>query len=184
MENQINLSQFMDSLKANKAVMSTIPMGYVAGLPIVQIIGKKVCLVVPYFRFVRSGEPDKSQIHPIKYTVTALWPSGRIIKLEDLEYNPKFANVDFRRPIGLFRHEAIKQYNAGQYRQKKAELYAMYDKFVDFLQHGGEYTGQEQDGFRALLNIMLEPCLAPIYRALDEKFATMFLASKGCGQDG
>jgi hypothetical protein len=175
MNKQITLNDFLNELKKNMVIASTIPMGYIAGLPIVQMKKKKVCLIIPYFNFVRSGETDKSLIHPIKFTVTVLWRSGRVIKMEDMEYDPRFENVDFQKPIGLFRHEAIKQYNAGQYREKKSELFEMYDKLIGFLQDGGEYSAQDEEDFKALFNVILEPSLVPIYKALDPKFAAKFI---------
>ena len=175
MEKQITLKEFLGKLKRNETVLSTIPMGLVAGLPIVQIRNKEVCLIVPYFRFVGSREADKSLVYPIKYTVKVLWSSGRVVGMEDLEYNQMFSKVDFKKPIGKFRHEAIKQFNAGQYREKRSELFSMYDKLINHLQDDTEFTEEDEASFSDLLSIILEPSLVPIYKALDPKFTGRFI---------
>lgn len=178
MDKQINLSGFVAALKKNSIAMAAIPMGYSAGLPILSIKKKKVCITVPFFKFAQVNEVDKSLIFPIRYTLTALWATGKIIELRDLAYHPRFENVDFSKPIGLFRHQSIQEFNAGQYRQKREELYSMYDKLIAFLQDDAEYTQQDESEFTTLLNIILEPSLVPIYRALGDEFATKFITEK------
>ena len=131
--------------------------------------------MLPYFRFVRGEEADKSLIYPIKYQATYLWPSGKLIEFEDLEYNPVYSKVDFSKPIGTFRHEAIQKYNSGQYEEKRAELYSFYDTLIDFLVNGSEFTAEAEKSFKDLLNVIIEPSLVPIYKVLDEKFARRFL---------
>lgn len=175
MENRKSLESFLNSLNRSPVVGSCIPRGFTAGLPIVQIRNRQICLMVPYFRFNRATEVDKSLVYPIKYCVTALWETGRIIGFEDLAYSETFTSIDFTRPVGLFRHESIKHLDEKQYREKKGELFSMYEEFIGFLTDGGEFHADRQAAFISLLNTILEPSLAPIYKCLDPKFASRFI---------
>lgn len=175
MENNICLKDVINKIRKCDFVKKTIPLGFGPGLPTIQINNKNICVLVPFFKFVNSTELDKSLIFPIKYTVTALWPSGKIVGFEDLKYNPVFEKVDYTKPIGFFRHDAIKQYNSGQYRVKRDELLSMYDKFIDFLIGNTEFTEEDEEKFVKLLNIIIEPSLVPVYKVIDKNFSGKFI---------
>lgn len=52
----------------------------------------------------------------------------------------------------------------------------MYDKLANAILYGEEYSDLEFSGFRELLNIMIEPSLKPIYKALDSDFYNTYFA--------
>ena len=95
---------------------------------------------------------------------------------EDLSVNAVFSKIDFEKPIGYFRHESIKNFTKQEYKAKKEELYAMYDKIINALLNNARYTEADNDAFKTLLNIMIEPSLKPMYTALDEEFYKKYLA--------
>jgi len=175
MQTELDIKNLLEELKKNKTVRTVIPMGFVAGLPIVQIKNKAVCLEIPYFKFVRSEVPDQSLIYPIRYTVSVLADNGRLIGFEDLFFDERFETTDFNKAIGRFRHEAIQKYNYGQYLEKKDTLYALYNRFISFLYVNTQFTRQDMQSLIRLINILIEPALVPAYKVLDSKFAGKFL---------
>lgn len=166
------------SLKSNKLIQhSNIPMGYVPGLPIISILNGNLCMKVPYLKYKVTGEVDKTFVYPIKFIVTISIPEETIIGIEDLSFNVSFANVEFNNPIGLFRHDAIKNLNKEAYYNLRKSLYVEYDKIVCYLTNGGAYTLTDESHFKTLFNVILEPSLHPFYRAIDSDFSNKYLIS-------
>lgn len=177
MKNKINIAETIKEIKTSGFLLNCkLPLGYISGLPMLQIKNDRLCLVIPYLRYKVTGEVDKTLVFPIKYTVTISLPDKSVIGFENLSFNPAFKEVDFTKPIGLFRHEAIRQYSKTEYKKKRAELFSMYDKLANAILYGEEYSDLEFAGFRALLNIMIEPSLKPIYKALDTDFYNTYFA--------
>jgi len=175
MNSNCTVEVLLENIKKQEFYRGVIPIGFGAGLPIIKIIDKQTYIMIPFFRFDRVNELDKSLIYPIKFQITVKWPSGKLVSFEDYQINPAFIKVDFSKPIGYFRHEAIKMYNSGQYNEKRKELYSLYDKLLNFLLVGDDFTSQDEDKFKELLNMIIEPSLVPIYRVLDQKFSSRFL---------
>lgn len=172
----ISVKEILKELGTSGFIMNCrMPMGYAAGFPILQIKNQSLCLLVPYFKVRTTGEVDKTQVFPIRYTVTLELPKGAVVKYEDLSFHPAFGKIDFSKPVGYFRHDSIKQYNKRQYAEKKEELLSFYDKVINALLFGTEYTKADEEELRRLLQIMLEPSLLPQYRALDKDFYHKYL---------
>ena len=87
-----------------------------------------------------------------------------------MEYHPAFGKVDFCKPIGYFRHEAIRAYSRKEYQALYQDLMAEYDKVANMLIFGDPYTASDENHMRELLRLLVEPCLRPIYRILDSEF--------------
>ena len=176
MENKISIQSIIKELKTNDFVLNcAMPMGYVAGLPILQIANEQLCLKVPYLKYRVTGEVDKTLVYPIRYTVTLVLPEKRVSGFQDLSLDSAFAAVDFGAPIGLFRHEAIRNLNKAEYNALRDELFAQYDKVVDALLNDAEYGEDDEIRMRELLQQLLEPSLLPIYKALDADFFEKYL---------
>ncbi len=154
---------------------SSIPLEYVAGTPLFRICNSQLYLVVPFLRYKVTGKEDKTYVYPIKYTVTLSIPDKKIVSFEDLSSNRIFRKVDFNKPIGLFRHESIKRYTQKQFIKEKDKLFAAYDRIIAELIENKRYLKADGEEFKTLLNILLEPSLKPIYKALDKDFAEKFL---------
>ena len=54
-------------------------------------------------------------------------------------------------------------------------LYEEYDKIVDSLINGKEYSTNDETKFRSLFNTILEPSLRPFYKAIDKDFANKYI---------
>ncbi len=177
MKELFSVKQCVKEIKNSDFVRkSIIPLEYVAGTPLFRMCNSKVYLVIPFLRYKVTGEVDKTYVYPIRYTVTVSIPERKIVGFEDLGSNPVFRKVDFSKPIGLFRHESIKQYTQKQFKTEKDKLFALYDKIIMELTDNQRYLKADGDEFTALLKTLLEPSLKPIYKVLDKEFYNKFLA--------
>lgn len=154
----------------------SIPLGYVTDIPVLKQVNGKYCLAVPFINYKRTGVVDKTLVFPIKYVVTVSLPGGNIVGFEDLSYNAKFKKVDFSKPIGFFRHDAVKEYTKDEYDEKKAELYSAYSKIAEAKLEGQAVPENAEKTFSELIRIILEPSVYPIYKAIDEEFYNKYLA--------
>jgi hypothetical protein len=174
----ISMINIIDFLKEEKTESFQIgcgmPIGYVAGLPIISKKGDKVLLKVPFLKYKVTGVVDKTLVFPVKYVLTYSLPDMKPVGFEDLEYNSAFRKLEFDKPIGYFRHEAIKSWSKKTYKAKKEELMGLYDKLATALVENGAFS--EEESFKALLKTVIEPSVMPIYKALDGKFYDKYLA--------
>ena len=152
-----------------------MPIEYRAGLPILKIVNSKLCLVIPFLKYKITGEKDKTQVFPTKYVVTVSLPDAKPIGFEDLRYNPEFCDINFEEPVGLFRHESVKQFTKQEYSQKRDELFDMYEKIIASLLYGENYTQKDDAEFSALFNVMLEPSLKPFYKVINSDFYNKYI---------
>lgn len=171
----IDICKFLRKSKAEDFYLGcNMYMGYVAGLPIISAVGNKLCLKVPYLKYKVTGEVDKTLVYPVKYVLTYSLPDLKPVGFEDLEYNKTFRKVEFNRPIGYFRHDAIKALSKKEYADKKAELFSMYNELAASLIENKPYSRINE--FKKLLNIIIEPSVKPIYKALDNTFYKNYLS--------
>lgn len=177
MNNSFSTEVLIKSLKSNAFILnSSMPMGYVPGLPILCILNGNFCMKIPFLKYMVTGEIDKTFIYPIKYVATAIIPEGQIVAFEDLSLMETFAKVNFAKPIGTFRHEAIKDLDKTSYDRLRSSLYAEYDKIIASLTNGKEYTDSEEITFKRLFNLILEPSLRPFYKAIEPNFANKYIS--------
>ena len=175
MEN-ISLKQIIKNLKNRPELSGAgIPLEYNAGYPIMFIRNSKLCVLVPFLKYKITGIVDQTLVYPVKYTVTLVLPECKVCAFENLVVNSQFEKVDFSKPIGFFRHESVKQFTKSEYEMKRDELFGMYDKMIQALIYGGEYSDEDDEAFRNLLNILIEPSLKPIYKTLDRDFYDKYL---------
>ena len=157
MKEKFSIEKFLNEFKNSKAVQAIVPMGYVPNLPIITSVNGELCMRVPMMKYKVTGVVDKTLVYPVKYVYTVTIPDGNVINFENLAYNGAFVNVDFSKPVGTFRHEAVKDMNKAEYGALRSSLFAEYDKMIDFLANNAE------------------PSLKPFYHAIDNNFAARFL---------
>ncbi len=176
MKNTINTAEIIKEVKTSEFLLNCrLPLGYVSGYPILQIKNDRLCMLIPYLKYRTTGEVDKTLVYPIKYTLTVSLPDKKFIGFEDLAFNPVFGKVDFNKPIGLFRHDSIKDLNKTEYRTKKSELYSMYDLAANAVLGTADYSDEDAEEFSQLLSALLEPSLKPIYKVLDADFYASYI---------
>lgn len=177
MDKKINTKKLLKSLKTNEFVLNCrMPMGYATGIPVLKICNGCLCMVVPYLKYHVTGELDKTLIYPIRNLITISLPDEKIVGFEDLRFNPKYEKVNFSMPIGLFRPDKLKEVNKKEYEALKTELFALYDKLIDALVNGTAFDGADDARIGELLDLLVEPCHYPAYRAIDIDFYSKYLA--------
>lgn len=177
MDNRISIEKIIKEIKTSDFVLNCkMPMGYSAGLPVLQIKNGSLCLMIPYLKYKVTGEVDKTLVFPIRYTVSLELPEQNIIGFADLSFDKNFEKLDFAKPIGLFRHNSIKAFSKAEYQSKRSELFALYNKLANALVYGEEFTDADDIKMRELLRLLVEPSLNPIYKALDKDFYNKYLA--------
>lgn len=173
--NDINIAEFIKKEKTSEFLLGcSLPLGYVSSLPIVGVVAGKLCLKIPYLKYKVTGEIDKTLVFPVKYVLSYSLPDLKPIAFEDLSFNPAFRKVDFNKPIGFFRHEAIKSLSKAEYQKSRNELLSMYDNVIKAIITKTPYSGTSM--FKKLLGTILEPSVKPIYKVLDKKFYDNFLS--------
>lgn len=175
--NKISIDTIINKLKTNDFTLNcAMPLGYCAGLPVLQIKNGALCLLIPYLKYKVTGVVDKTLVYPIRYTISVELPENRVIGFSDLSFNKSFEKVDFNKPIGYFRHDSIKNLTKNEYKEKRQELLSLYSKMADSLVYGTEFTEEDNNNMRDLLRLLVEPSLYTIYRVLDKDFYNRFLA--------
>lgn len=177
MDKKTDIKKLLKSLKTDSFVLGCkMPMGYSYGLPILKITNGRLCMVVPFLKYKMTGIVDKTLIYPIRNTVTFSLPEKNWISFEDLRYDEKFSKIDFAKPIGYFRPEKLKNVSKSEYNKLKDELFEEYNKVIDALLYDGEYSDEDEARMKELLGLLVEPCLYPLYKAIDKDFYEKYLA--------
>ncbi|MCD8111040.1 MAG: hypothetical protein LUE14_13310 [Clostridiales bacterium] len=177
MDKNISVKSLMKELRNGDFVLNCrMPMKYTAGFPVFGMKNRKACLTIPFSFYKVTGETDRTEVYPIKYTVTVLLPEGKPAGFEDLEIHPDFKDTDFQKQIGYFRHESIRALNKRDYAAAKEKLYGLYDKMIAALLTGEEADAAEQKEFSELLGRLMPPSLKPQYKLLDEDFYSRYLS--------
>lgn len=176
MENKCSVEKILKELKTSPLFLNlALPLGYTPGIPLLKVCNEQLCLQIPYLKYRVTGVVDKTLVYPIRYVLTLVLPEKKLVDFQDLSFQPQFQKVDFNAPVGLFRHEGVRHMNKAEYRQARKDLFAHYDKVIQALLYGAEYTPEEETQMRTLLRAMVEPSQLPIYRALDEDFYNKYL---------
>ncbi len=171
MENQ-SIKAFIEMIRKGDTARSLIPMEFVSGLPILSLRKGEICVTIPYY-FVKVQPQDKTLIYPLEYSITALWSNGLIVDYKNFNFVPAMKKLDFSKPVGTFRHEAIKHLNKQQYMELKNELLDCYDSYLTCIAEKKPF--EKQARMKELLNLLMEPCQKPMYMILGRKFFEEFL---------
>lgn len=183
MENKDNtaISRLYKSLKSREEVRALIPMGYVAGMPIIAIKNEQLVAQVPFLRYKITGEVDRTLVFPIRYIMEYLVPEGHAVGFKDLAMEPEYADYNFDQVIGFFRHQAVKHLDREAFMKLKEQILAQYDKLVSFLIGESEdYTPTDDQTLASNLQTIIEPFVIKQYASLNNDFYNKYLTN----QDG
>ena len=103
---------------------------------------------------------------PPEYKLTVDYPSGKLISFENLRLDYRYAKVNFDKPLGMFRHEAIKHLDRDGYKKAKEDLYEALNRLIAFLGDEGEFTKEDEEKLSGLYTMMTEPPLNPLHQFL------------------
>lgn len=174
----VPIEQIKNNLKESKFLLHcNIPLGYSSGFPVLQIRNDCLCVTFPYLKYQTTGEVDKTLVYPIRYAITLELPTEKIISFEDYEYKEEYKKIDFDKPVGFFRHEAIKDLNKKEYFEARKQLMLEYDKVINSIFGNSKYTRTDEERMRKLLKMLIEPSLLPMYRVIDKDFYEKYLSA-------
>ena len=174
---EIQIADIINNIKNSDFFLNcAVPMGYVDALPILSVRNGKLCVLLPLLKYKVTGVVDKTLVYPVRFVVTYSISEKRAVGFTDLSYDEFYRKVDFDAPIGFFRHEEIQHLTKKEYKEKRDELYSMYDKVIGAITEGKSYTEEDEESFISLINVLLEPSLRPIYETIDKDFYEKYLS--------
>ena len=176
MAKEFSMKKIIASVKTSDFLINcAMPMGYSEGFPMLRQCNGEVFVMIPFLKFQVTGKVDQTLVYPIRFVITVRARDGKIVGYQDLISDSRFAKVNFEQPIGLFRHEAIRDWNKQTYRENRQMLYRLYDATCDAMANG-QVPQELTEQLSQLLKQMVEPSQLPIYRALYGAFFNTYLA--------
>lgn len=168
--------EILKSLKTNEFLLnSNIPMGYTPGIPMLSLRNGEPCLVIPFLKYQMTGEIDKTRVFAPRFVITVVMNEGKVVKYEDLMYDSRFEEVDFRKPVGLFRHSSIRHLKKDDYNKMRNDIYALLDALSDSMTGRMEFDEMDAMKFSKLFSVLLEPSMKPFYHAIDKIFFETYI---------
>ena len=168
--------EILKNLKTNEFLLnSNIPMGYTPGIPMLSLHNGEPCLVIPFLKYQMTGEIDKTRVFAPRFVVTVVMNEGKVVKYEDLMYDSRFEEVDFKKPVGLFRHSSISHLKKDDYRKMRNEIYSLLDALGDSIIGKMEFDEMDAMKFNKLFSVLLEPSMKPFYHAIDKSFFETYI---------
>lgn len=168
--------EILKSLKTNEFLLnSNIPMGYTPGLPMLSLCNGEPCFVIPYMKYQVTGEVDKTRVFAPRFVVTVTAKNGNVVKYEDLMYDSRFEEVDFKKSVGLFRHSAIRHLKKEDYYKMRNELYYLLDGLAGSMTGKVEFDDMDAMKISRLFAVLLEPSVKPFYHAINKTFFETYI---------
>lgn len=157
----------IDKLNKSSARGFLVPMEMSSGWPSVSIKNGRVCITIPYFK-TAPGESGQIFLFPLSYSVTLTWPEGNIVSFLRHSFDKEYKGIDFSKPVGTFKHEAIKALDKAAYILAKESCFAFYDELIECIIEQKDFT--HQDEMSVLLGQLMEPSLLPMYQKIAPQF--------------
>ena len=168
--------EILKSLKTNEFLLSSnIPMGYTPGIPMLSLRNGEPCLVIPFLKYQMTGEIDKTRVFAPRFVVTVTMNKGNVVKYEDLMYDSRFEEIDFKKPVGLFRHTAVKHLKKDDYNKMRNDLYSLLDCLGNSMIGKMEFDEMDNMKLSKIFAILLEPSVKPFYHAIDKLFFETYI---------
>ena len=171
------ISKLLKTIKSRDEVRLLLPLGYIPGMPIISIKNEQLVAMIPFLRYKKTGEKDRTLVYPIKYVLEYLIPEEKLVVFKDLSLDNNFANINFNQSIGFFRHDAIKSLDKEAYDSLRNEVLNQYDSIVNFLITGTGHEFIDERKFKNSLQMIIEPFLTYSYAKLDIDFYNKYIKS-------
>lgn len=151
-----------------------IPMEASIGWPITIRKNGKVYAKFPFFGQKSTGNGEWDLTPPFA-TITFDWSNFIPVEYINLRFQNPAPELTWQGTIGVFPHSAIKQrMNTSEYKQKRQELFVMYDELFQALATGKSSKSKDRE-FSQLFSLLIEEPLIPYYRVIGKKFIDHFL---------
>lgn len=182
METNYSIRNIIKQIKSEYLLHCRVPQDYSSGLPLLVYRNENLCMIVPYLRYRITGKKNGTLVFQIKYAVTVDLPplpdpeaksteqALRIVRFEDLAYDPRFKDFEFNMPVGLFKHQAIIDLTKKEYNDLRDELFTLYDKLAVSLISGYDMDKEDVARMRELFGRIVEPSTLKVYKMLDRDF--------------
>lgn len=166
----VSIKEMLHIINCSNAVRTSVPMGMGAGLPMLEIADGQLLVSVFYYKSIPKPN-DKTELYAPRNIISVSCPDGRLASFRTLPYEAKYADLDYSKPVGTFRHKAIQHLDHKGYVEKKNELYALLDKQIAYLGgQNGVFTAEDREKLRELYEMLCEPPLRMFYRDMSPKF--------------
>lgn len=168
--------EILKSLKTNEFLThSTISLGYTPGLPMAASLNGIPCLIVPFLKYQMTGKVDATQVYAPRYVAVVEVKHGTVVGFNDLSFDKRFGQVDFNKPIGLFRHAAIHHLNKMEFDELRNKLYGMIDTLCESMEKKEEFDEMDTQRIAKLFSMLIEPSVKPFYHAIDKSFFEAYI---------
>ena len=174
MKNNI-VSELFASLKRRPEIQALIPMGYTPGIPVFSSRQDELCVEIPFLRYRTTGEIDRTLVYPVRYMATYVIPEMKMVSFVDFAFTKMADNVDFNKPVGYFRHEAIANLNQKEYNDLRKRTLLGLDKLASSLLGETEEDPENENRLAADISRIVEPSLYPFYKSLSSNFFRKFI---------
>ncbi len=169
------ITELYAGIKKRPEVKAVIPMGYVPGYPVLTIRNEQLIVAVPFLRYKQTGEIDRTIVFPIRYVMEFVVPELTLVCFRDLSVEEAFADTDFDKGTGFFRHDAVKDLDRNGYAALRARVLAGVDIIVKSLVEDTVCDASKENAFKNDLQRAVEPSLLGYYKALDGDFYSKYL---------
>lgn len=169
---QVKMKELISIFNHSELRRKLIPSDLASGWPCIRMIDGRLCVVIPYFHR-RPGEKGFT-LYPIYCSVTIMWKNpGRILDFTIYHTLSEWKDVDYSKPVGLFKHKALEDVKTrGEYLELCDKLYGYYDEMVQAVLHNRPFRKEEE--MAGLFSKLMEPSLYPYYERINKKFYSNF----------
>ncbi len=169
---KLTIMEFLAKVNASDVRKRLIPQELRYGWPAITLKNGEICITMFYYGMQKIKDKHQYALFPLAYTITALFRTGKIIDFKCLPYDKTFKEVDFNKASGIFPHEALQGMTGTEYKEKRTQVFALYDELIACLTERKPF--EHTQDFRELLSMMMEPGHAEFYEALAPKFFTFY----------
>lgn len=170
----LSIQDFLKKINTNSVVRENIPMGLGMSFPVLNITGDRLLVSVFYYRTILRPN-DQTLLMPPEYFLTFDYPSAKLTSFQSLWLDSRYSKMNFGKPVGTFRHDAVKHLDRNGYRQMKTELFDVLNRLIAYLGDEGEFTQKDEEKLSQLYSMMTEPSLHPFYKAISPKFFERYI---------
>ncbi len=167
--------EFIKTIRKSPVFTSLVALEAGTGWPFPVRKNGKVYVTLPFFGCPRTASQKETPLYPPFATITSAWPTGLVVEYANLRFRNPLPDATWDEQVGTFPHPGIAKMTVGEYKEKRRELFSMYDDLFAALETNGEFTDEWASRFESLLRLLMEPSLEPYYRALAPKFFDRFL---------
>lgn len=155
----MTIREVIDAIQKHPAVLCSIPLEASMGFPAVTICNNRLCLHFLYYNTKLTE--DKILLYEPRYSLKTVHPFNRIVKIEDLSYNPKHAFHAFLSPKGSIALTAAE----GLMQREKAEvLFASVDQLLNSYEKDKLIAPEALEEYRLKLYQTVNAVHLPMYR--------------------